>query len=307
MYFWGIKQFMMKNLFQVLLTFFVVQLAAAQDAPTREFDPELDLRAHPALVVGVVVDQMRYDYITRFWDKFSEDGFKRLVSEGFNCRNNHYNYIPTYTGPGHASIYTGASPETHGIISNDWYNKFESKMVYCVEDHSVKSIGTTSKAGEMSPHRLLTASVSDENRLHTQMKGKTIGIALKDRGAILPAGHTANAAYWFHGKDEGQWISSSFYMQQLPQWVKQFNASGKAASYMKNWKTLYDINTYTESGSDLNTFEGGFSGKKDAGFPYDLAKLQKQNGGFDLLKATPFGNSLTADFAIAAIDGEQFR
>ncbi len=295
----------MKYFFQILLTFFVIQVTAAQETPQREFDPELDLRAHPKLVVGVVVDQMRYDYITRFWDRFGEDGFKELVSEGFNCRNNHFNYIPTYTGPGHASIYSGAAPETHGIIGNDWYNKFEGSMVYCVEDQSVEPVGTTSGAGKMSPHRLLTAGLADENRLHTQMKGKTIGVALKDRGAILPAGHTANAAYWFHGRDEGKWISSSYYLQQLPQWVQQFNASGKAASYMKTWETLYDIDTYAESGTDINTFEGGFSGKEDAGFPYNLAALQEQNGGFDLIKSTPFGNSLTADFAIAAIDGEQ--
>lgn len=295
----------MKYFFQVLLTFFIIQSATAQELQKRDFDSELDLRAHPKLVVGVVVDQMRYDYITRFWDRFGEKGFKKLVSEGFNFRNHHFNYIPTYTGPGHASIYSGAAPETHGIISNNWFNKSKNKMVYCVEDEMVDPVGTTSEAGKMSPHRLLTAGVADENRLHTQMKGKTIGVALKDRGAILPAGHTANAAYWFHGQDEGKWISSTFYLQQLPQWVKDFNASGKAASYMKNWETLYDINTYAESGSDINTFEGGFSGKKDVGFPYDLAKLQSQNGGFDLIKSTPFGNSLTADFAMAAIDGEE--
>lgn len=304
MYFWDTNLFVMKHFFHFLLTLFIIQSTFAQEIQKKDFDPELDLRAHPKLVVGVVVDQMRYDYITRFWDRFGEDGFKRLVSDGFNFRNHHFNYIPTYTGPGHASIYAGASPETHGVISNNWYNKFEGKMVYCVEDDSVDPVGTTSEAGKMSPHRLLTAGVADENRLHTQMKGKTIGIALKDRGAILPAGHTANAAYWFHGKDEGKWISSTFYLQQLPQWVKEFNASGKAASYMKNWETLYDISTYAESGTDVNIFEGGFSGKSEAAFPYDLEKLQKSNGGFDLLKSTPFGNSLTADFAIAAIDGE---
>lgn len=305
MYFWQINLIMMKYFFQVLLTLFFIQSVTAQELQKRDFDPELDLRAHPKLVVGVVVDQMRYDYITRFWDRFDEKGFKKLVSEGFNFRNHHFNYIPTYTGPGHASIYSGAAPETHGIISNNWYDKSDDKMVYCVEDEMVDPVGTTSEAGKMSPHRLLTAGVADENRLHTQMKGKTIGVALKDRGAILPAGHTANAAYWFHGQDEGQWISSTFYLQQLPQWVKDFNASGRAASYMKKWETLYDIDTYSESGVDINTFEGGFRGKKDAGFPYDLAKLQSENGGFDLIKSTPFGNSLTADFAIAAIDGEK--
>lgn len=294
----------MKKIFQLLLTIFLVQSLSAQEVQGDKFDPETDLRAQPKLVVGVVVDQMRYDYLTRFWDKFGEGGFKKLVSDGFNCRNNHFNYVPTYTGPGHASVYSGAAPETHGIISNSWFNKFEDQTVYCVSDPEVKSVGTSSDAGEMSPHRLLTTSVADENRLHTQMRGKTIGIALKDRGAILPAGHTANAAYWFHGEDEGKWITSSFYTDELPAWVKKFNKSGKADSYLKKWEPLYELATYVESGNDINEFEGGFDGKKGVDFPYDLAKLKKKNGGYDILKATPFGNSLTTDFAIAALDGE---
>ncbi|MBU2938460.1 alkaline phosphatase family protein [Lacinutrix sp. C3R15] len=264
-----------------------------------------ELNTTPKLVVGIVVDQMRYDYLSRFYSKFSEGGFKKLMNQGFNCKNNHYNYIPTYTGPGHTSIYTGTTPKYHGIIANNWYDKEIKEMVYCAEDENVKSVGTEANAGLMSPKRMKTTSFADENRLFTQMRGKTIGIALKDRGAILPAGHTANAAYWFHGKDEGNWITSSFYMPHLPKWVNDFNASETAESYLKTWNTLYDINTYTESGADLNTFEGGFKGKETATFPYDLKTLSKENNGYDILKATAYGNSLTADFAIAAIEGEQ--
>ncbi len=295
----------MKFFIQLIVTVFLVQNTVAQQLTSNEFNPESDLRAQPKLVVGVVVDQMRYDYLTRFWDKFGNEGFKKLVSEGFNFRNTHFNYIPTYTGPGHASVYTGAAPEAHGIISNGWFNKFEGQSVYCVGDPSVESVGTKADAGQMSPHRLITTTVADENRLHTQMRGKTIGIALKDRGAILPAGHTANAAYWFHGQDEGKWITSSFYTDALPIWVQKFNSSGKAAEYLKPWKTLLDPSEYIESGVDVNDFEGGFSGKEGTGFPYDLPKLKDQNGGYDLLKSTPYGNNLTTDFAIAAIDGEK--
>ncbi|MGS2727264.1 alkaline phosphatase PafA [Psychroserpens sp. BH13MA-6] len=258
----------------------------------------------PKLVVGIVVDQMRYDYLTRFYHKFGEGGFKRLIKDGFNCKNNHFNYVPTYTGPGHASVYTGTTPKYHGIIGNNWYDKTTKEMVYCAGDESVQSVGTTNNAGQMSPHRLLTTTFADENRLFTQMQGKTIGISLKDRGAILPAGHTANAAYWFHGQDEGVWITSTFYTSKLPKWVTDFNASETAESYLKPWNTLYDIATYTESGSDENSFEGGFRGKETATFPYDLATLKDDNRGFDILKATPYGNSLTTDFAMAAIVGE---
>lgn len=261
-------------------------------------------KSNPKLVIGIVVDQMRYDYLTRFYNKYGEGGFKRLMNEGFNCKNNHFNYVPTYTGPGHASVYTGTTPKYHGIISNNWYDKVSKASVYCAQDDAVESIGTTSRAGKMSPNRMQTTTFADENRLFTQKKGKTIGIAIKDRGAILPAGHTANAAYWFHGKDEGQWITSTYYMEDLPKWVKDFNKSKTVKSYLKTWNTLYDIKTYVESGDDLNDFEGGFKGKETATFPYDLKALKDENGGYDILKTTPFGNSLTADFALAAIEGE---
>ncbi|HET8754087.1 MAG TPA: alkaline phosphatase PafA [Salinimicrobium sp.] len=294
----------MKQFFLSLFLCLFVGTTSAQEASPKNSGNNYKLHTSPKLVVGIVVDQMRYDYITRFWEKFGEDGFKKLVEEGFNCKNNHFNYIPTYTGPGHASVYTGATPETHGIISNNWYNKFEKQDVYCAGDPKVEPVGTSSSAGKMSPHRMITTTVTDANRLHTQLRGKTIGVALKDRGSILPAGHTANAAYWFHGKDEGVWISSSYYMEKLPKWVEDFNKSNKAESYLKTWDTYNDIETYVESGNDINIFEGGFRGKETAGFPYDLKALQKQNGGFDILKATPFGNDLTTDFAIAAIVGE---
>lgn len=258
----------------------------------------------PKLVVGIVVDQMRYDYLTRFNDKFTDGGFKRMINGGFNCKNNHYNYVPTYTGPGHASIYTGTTPKYHGIIANYWYDKHIGSRVYCAGDTLVNSIGTLSKAGKMSPHRMKTTTFGDENRLFTQSKGKTIGISIKDRGAILPAGHSANAAYWFVGDDEGAFVTSSYYLNTMPDWVTQFNTSGKNESYLKTWNTLYDISTYTESGTDLNAFEGGFKGKDTATFPYDLKALSVENGGYEILKSTPYGNSILTDFAIAALEGE---
>ena len=149
----------------------------------------------PKLVVGIIVDQMRYDYLTRFWNDYSQDGFKRLIKEGFNCENNHFNYAPTYTGPGHASVYTGTTPAIHGIIGNDWYDKKSKSMVYCVADQNYKSLGTNSTAGQMSPHRMVSTSIADQLRLHTQRKSKVIGISIKDRGAALPAGHNPTGAY----------------------------------------------------------------------------------------------------------------
>jgi predicted AlkP superfamily pyrophosphatase or phosphodiesterase len=296
----------MKHLAAILILFVLIPSCKAQMEITQvETYEEHLLESKPKLVVGIVVDQMRYDYLTRFYSKYGEGGFKRMMNGGFNCKNNHFNYVPTYTGPGHASIFTGTTPKYHGIISNNWYDKDIKASVYCAQDDSVQSVGTMDVSGQMSPHRMKTTTFADENRLFTQMRGKTIGISIKDRGAILPAGHSANAAYWFQGKDEGHWISSTYYMDKLPKWVNDFNASGTSKSYLKVWNTLYDITTYSESGEDLNTFEGGFVGKETATFPYDLNALKDQNGFYEILKSTPFGNSLTADFAIAAIDGEQ--
>ena len=293
---------MTRNFFTLHLI--VLLLSACETAPEQKNITSFRSDS-PKLVVGIVVDQMRYDYLTRFESHFSEGGFKRMLSEGFNCKNNHFNYIPTYTGPGHASVYTGTTPKYHGIISNNWYDKYEKSMVYCAGDYKVRSVGTESMAGKMSPKRMLTTSFADENRLFTQQQGKTVGVAIKDRGAILPAGHSANAAYWFHGAGEGNWITSNYYMNDLPEWVKKFNASRKVESYIKLWDTYKPIETYIESGSDLNEFEGGFNNKDTATFPYDLEALKADNGDFDIIKNTPFGNSMTLDFALAAIEGEE--
>lgn len=282
------------------------ETVATQTETTVKTDSvKLNTNHKPKLIVGIVVDQMRADYISRFWEKYGENGFKRLINYGFHLKNNHFNYVPTYTGPGHASVYTGTTPRNHGIIANNWFDKSIGESVYCAGDNAVNPVGTNNKAGKMSPSRMKTTTFADQNRLHTQFRGKTIGIALKDRGAILPAGHTANAAYWFYGEDEGNFISSSFYQEGLPEWVQNFNQSGKAASYLKEWNTLYPIENYTESGNDINSYEFGFDGKEDATFPYDLAELKTENDNFDILKATPYGNNLTTDFAIAAIKGER--
>lgn len=280
--------------FSVLLSLTV----KAQKNPVKSNEFE-----RPKLVVGIVVDQMRYDYISRFWNGYSEGGFKRLVKEGFNFKNNHYNYAPTSTGPGHASVYTGTTPASHGIIGNDWYDKEIGAFVYCAADNTYASVGTTSAAGQMSPKQLLTTTISDQLKLHTQSRSKVIAIALKDRGAVLPGGHTADAAYWFHGKEEGSWISSTFYMEALPSWVTQFN-SKVPQQYKKPWDLLRSEKAYTQSGSDKNNYEGTYRGETAAVFPHDLVSLWEANGAYDILKATAYGNSLTADFALAALKGE---
>jgi len=254
------------------------------------------------LVIGVVVDQMRFEYLTRFEKHYSEDGFKKLMKDGFYAKNTHFSYTPTYTAPGHASVFTGTTPSNHGIIGNNWYDKTIDESVYCVQDNNAQSIGANSKAGKMSPRRMLTTTIADQNRLHTQFRGKTFGVSIKDRGAILPAGHTANAAYWFAGGNEGKFITSDFYTDELPKWVEKFNKN--TDKYFKTWKTLKPIDTYIESGSDQNDYEFGFKGKETATFPYKLGSLKSENKNFDILKPTPFANDMLTDFALEVISNE---
>jgi len=258
----------------------------------------------PKLVVGIVIDQMRYDYLIRFENKYGNNGFNRLIKNGYILKNAQFNYIPTYTAVGHTSIYTGTTPFYHGIISNNWYDKKLKRSIYCVDDNTYQTVGAN-RGGNKSPYRMKTTTITDQLHLAQNMKGKTIGISLKDRAAILPAGHTANAAYWFEGKQVGKFITSTYYMSKLPQWVIDFNNSGKAKKYLNTpWTTKYPITSYTESIADNNPYEGLFKGEKSPTFPHDIPKLQALNGGYDIIKAAPQGNSILEDFAEATISGE---
>ncbi|MDR2284826.1 MAG: alkaline phosphatase family protein, partial [Sphingobacterium sp.] len=154
----------------------------------------------PKLVVGLMVDQMRWDYLYRFADRYGQDGFKRILKEGFSCENTLINYIPTYTAIGHSSVYTGSVPSIHGIAGNDWIIQATGQPMYCTQDENVEGVGTTEKEGKQSPRNLLASTITDQLKLATNFQSKVIGIAIKDRGGILPAGHFADAAYWFEAK-----------------------------------------------------------------------------------------------------------
>jgi predicted AlkP superfamily pyrophosphatase or phosphodiesterase len=286
----------MKKIFCSLLFLLLAAPQFAQQAASKT--PQT-----PKLVVGLVVDQMRYDYIYRFWNKFGNDGFKRLLGEGYFCRNVNYNYVPTYTGPGHASIYTGTTPAVHGIISNDWYARATGKDMYCVDDPMVKGVGSNEPEGKRSPENLLTSTITDQLRLATNMQSKVIGVALKDRSSILPAGHTGQA-YWYEGKT-GNFITSTYYRNELPAWAIDFNKQQNAQKYLKqDWNTILPVEQYTESLADDNAFEGRFRGEERPVFPHHLAQLMEANGQLGLIRSTPFGTSFTFDFAMAAIKGE---
>jgi predicted AlkP superfamily pyrophosphatase or phosphodiesterase len=258
----------------------------------------------PRLVVGIVVDQMRQEYLYRFGPKFGSGGLKKLMQDGFMLKNAHYNYAPTVTGPGHASVYTGTTPSIHGIIGNEWYDKDLKKSVNCVEDPQQQVIGVAEGNGDVSPWRMLSTTVTDELELATQKRAKVIGLSIKDRGAVLPAGHMADGAYWFDSKT-GSFISSTFYRSELPTWLQKFNQQGLAGKYLsREWNTLLPINQYTESGPDDTAYESEIGGKDRPVFPYDLQSLRKPND-YSLLSVTPFGNDYLTDVAKAALEGEK--
>ena len=257
----------------------------------------------PKLVVGLMVDQMRWDFLYRYADRYSEDGFKRLLREGFTCENTFIPYSQTVTAAGHATVYTGTTPAIHGIMGNEWYERSLERSVYCVEDATVKTIGGAPKAQPMSPRNMWSTSVTDELRLATNFRSKVIGIAIKDRGGILPAGHSANAAYWYDAAS-GNWVTSTYYMEQLPAWVKGFNDRKVVDSFLRmDWNTLYAIDTYAQSDADDVAYEGVSNGDARPVFPHKLSHLAAKN--FGSISGTPHGSTFTLEFAKSALLAEE--
>ncbi len=237
--------------------------------------------ARPKLVVGIVIDQMRYDYLYRYYKKYSSlstgGGFRRLMEQGYNCRNNHYHYAATYTGPGHAAIYTGSAPALNGIVGNEFYDRQLGRIVYCAEDTTVKTVGNTGAAGQMSPRNMLVTTIGDQLKLATDNRAKVVGVALKDRGSILPAGHAADAAYWFDSKD-GNWITSTFYRKDLPAWVQAYNNRRLPDQFVRQkWEPLFPLDRYTASTTDDQPYEATLPGETKSIFPHEFVTVSGQS------------------------------
>jgi predicted AlkP superfamily pyrophosphatase or phosphodiesterase len=257
----------------------------------------------PKLVVGIMIDQMRWDYLYRYYNSYGENGFKRLLGNGFSCENTMIPYAQTVTAAGHSSVYTGSVPAFNGIIGNEWYDRDKGRAIYCTEDNTVKILGGNSLSAPMSPKNLWVSTVCDELRLATNFKSKVIGVAIKDRGCILPSGRSANAAYWYDDKT-GNWVTSTYYMSQLPVWVEKFNDRKLADSFFHlNWNTLVDIKKYTQSTDDNEPYEGKYNNESSITFPHQLDNQVGKD--YNLLRATPYGNTLTLLFAKKALESEK--
>jgi len=257
----------------------------------------------PKLVVLIVVEQMRYDFLAKYWKKFSENGFKRLLTEGTTCTNARYNYLFNHSSCGHTTIASGASPSAHGIVADNWLNRVTNKMVNCVYDTEYQTIGGTGIVGKASPVRMLTSTFADEINIANAGKSKIIGISLRPEPAILSTGHCADACYWFNDST-GNWITSSYYQNQLPEWVNQFNAKKFPDLYQeRSWTPLLPYTEYTESLEDNLNYEIGIDNNKV--FPYDLKILFEKYKDYRFLRKTPYGINLTKDFALSAIVNEE--
>jgi len=257
----------------------------------------------PKLVVGIVIDQMRWDYLYRYYDVYKPNGgFKRFLGLGFSCENTFIPYTPTVTAAGHTCAYTGSVPAVHGIVGNNWWDRQKRKLVYCTDDDSAQPVGSTSTWGKMSPRNMYSTTIGDELRLATNFQSKVIGIALKDRGAILPAGHSATAAYWYDYA--GKFITSSYYMKELPAWVQAFNKRNLVDSlYQFKWDLSLPKSNYSKyCTEDQKWYENKPLGTDQTMFPYDLSRFIGKD--YTKIASTPYGNVYTEAMAEAAVSAE---
>lgn len=256
---------------------------------------------NPKLVVGIVVDQMRYDYLFRYYDKYSEDGFKRLLNKGYNFKNAHFNYFPTYTGPGHSAVYTGTTPSVNGIIANDWYDPKAELNMYCAGDSTVEAVGGSGENGQISARNVKVTTITDELRMFYNHRSKVVGVSIKDRGAAIPAGHNPNGAYWYDS-NSGDFISSTYYLKKLPDWAEAFNKKDLAQKYASmTWEPVLKPEEYVESTEDNTPYEYPLVGDTPT-LPYDLSQAENP---LEKLPVTPFGNTIVLDFALEALENEE--
>lgn len=262
----------------------------------------------PKLVVGIIVEQLRYDQLEKFRNRLRENGIRRLLNEGTYFQNASFEYMLTQSGPGHATISTGTEPARHGITSDNWYLPLRDELIYCTKDISVDPVGGSYESGLHSPVSLQASTFTDELKMATNRKAKVYAVGLKENPVIFSAGHSADGAFWYD-KNTGTWMSSTYFMKKLPSWVNDFNAMRFPHGFLNNqWTLLLPASEYSDCVPDSNIYETGFNAVNY--FPYDLKKLSaggRRGSDIDLslLPETPFGNTFTTEFAIKLIEEEK--
>jgi predicted AlkP superfamily pyrophosphatase or phosphodiesterase len=288
---------MMKNVLLFLAAFLLKPLLFSQD---RNVPPE-----KPKLVISIIVSEMRYDYINRYWNNFAADGFKKLFSNGSIYINAHHDYLIAESGPGYASVATGAYPDVHGIVSNYWFERLKNTVSFCIEDDKMKSIGGSYEGGKFSPSRMLALTTSDQLKISSSFKSKVISVSLDPVASVISGGHIADAAYWYD-TSSGKWVSSTFYMNDIPAWLQEFNAKDLPNTYLTRiWEPLLPLENYKNLNRNGVDKQAGLGGVKS--FPYnleDISSLKRKQVNYAILRQTPFGNTFTKDLAIASIINE---
>lgn len=260
----------------------------------------------PALVVGIVVDGLHYDWIERYWNLFTEGGFKRISRQGTTYSETSVPFVLADIGSSHASISTGAPPALNGIVSRSWYNRLRKEETHCTQDNLAKTIGNSNGNGKHSADQLLAQTIGDRLILSSGYRSKVVSVSLKPESAILLCGHIPGSAYWLDTRT-GTWVTSSQYANSLAPWVADFNRRNSSGQYLtRDWELLLADNLYSGCPPDDNDLETGYYNQFKT-FPYNLGKIRKESLGQDseVLAMVPFGNTLTTDFAIAAIREEK--
>lgn len=262
----------------------------------------------PRLVIGIVVEQLRYDQVEKFRSRLSDNGIKKLLNEGTYFQNASFQYMLTQSAPGYATISTGTEPALHGITSDNWYLPLKNELIFCTKDISVNPVGGSYEAGLHSPVNLQASTFSDELKMATNRKARVYSVGMREYAAILSAGHSADGVFWYDNTS-GTWMTSTYYGNYLPDWVTDFNALDLPASFLNStWSLMRPSEDYSDCLPDSNIFESGFGGRNF--FPYNLKKLSakgsnNQRRDFSLLRETPFADSFTTRFAIRLMEKEK--
>ncbi|MBN2635735.1 MAG: alkaline phosphatase family protein [Prolixibacteraceae bacterium] len=257
----------------------------------------------PKVVIGIVIENMRPDYVQRYWNKFGNDGFKKLYTNGTVCSNVKLTQHVQNYASGTATLFTGVTPSIHGIVNKIWYDRLKEKEVECTEDDYYFTVGADTKAGNASAAKLLSNTITDALKVFSQGKSKVFSAAINRESAIFSAGHAADAAYWFD-VESGRMVSSSFYVSTFPDWVRLFNSENYAEVYSyRTWTTLLPEIEYTESLQDNYLFEKGYFGEFNT-FPHSINKYIKQTKDFRPFKTTPSANLMIKDFVLQLLESE---
>ncbi|MDC1105398.1 alkaline phosphatase family protein [Prolixibacteraceae bacterium] len=267
--------------------------------------PVIAQRKAPKVVVNIFIENMRNDYIARFWPHLREDGFKRFYNQGYVCSNVQMSQSIMDRSSSISTLSTGAWPQVHGIVSNNWYNWLNNEKIEAVDDPYYITVGSDSDEGKASAHHLLVPTMGDQIKQLTLNDARTYTVSLNRNTAILATGHTSNGAYWLDNSN-GNFISSSYYLEAFPEWAFLFNKKRLIDDYIsRKWDPLLPDTEYCESLADDYILEKGYAQRYNS-FPHDLKDLHKKSGNFKILKSTPFGNQLVTDFAKTLIESEEF-